>query len=121
MNKDNVPVLDPDIVGLTPLILKVVALGNDTVVFLIVVTPVVAPKTTAVAAPNALILVKLVLNKDNVPVLDPDIVGLTPLILKVVALGNDTVVFLTVVIPVVAPITRSVEAPKALTVVATVL
>ena len=60
----------PNIVMAAEVPVMDVALVRATVVFLIVVVPVVAPKVSAVAAPKALTVVLLVLNKVTVPVVE---------------------------------------------------
>ena len=60
----------PNIVMAAEVPVMDVALVRATVVFLIVVVPVVAPKVSAVAAPKAFTVVLLVLNKVTVPVVE---------------------------------------------------
>lgn len=115
LNTLAVAVLVVPILGLAPFMVKLVALGKDSVGLLICVDPVDAPIATVVAAPNALTVNKLVLNSVNVPVLELATVGLTPLMFKVVALPNVTVALLIVVVPVAAPIATAVAAPNAFT------
>jgi hypothetical protein len=101
--------------------LTTVAFVNVAVVLPTVNVPVAAPIVNAVAAPKALTVVLLVLNKVTVPVVDAWIVGALPLILTTVAFVNVAVVLPTVNVPVAAPIVKAVAAPKALTVVLLVL
>jgi hypothetical protein len=110
-NKFTVPELEELIVGEAPFMFTAVALLNVIVGFAIVNVPVLAPKFIAVAAPKAFTVVRLVLNKVNVPVEVPATVGLAPFILNVVALLNVTVAFAIVAVPVAAPMVNVVAAP----------
>ena len=73
--------------------------------------PVAAPITSAVAAPKALTLVRLVLKSVSNPVEEEARVGFAPSTLTVVALGKVKVALLIVAMPVAAPITSAVAAP----------
>ena len=79
------------------------------------------PILIRVAAPNALTVVRFVLNSVSVPVDDEASVGFAPFTFTVVALVRVSVALPIVAVPVAAPRARVVAAPKALTVVATVL
>ena len=117
LNKVTVPVVDAWITGALPLILKTVAFVKVTVVFLIDAVPVAAPIVRAVAAPKALTVVLLVLNKVTVPVVDAWITGSFPLMFNTVAFPKVAVVLLMFTVPVLDPREKVVAAVNALTVV----
>ena len=87
--------------------------SRSTVAFLIVVMPVVAPNNILVPSPNTLALVTVELKRLSDAVL---LVTSPPSIFK--SPSRSTVVLRMVAIPVVAPITSAVAAPKALILVA---
>ena len=93
---------------------------NTVLALIIVNVPLLSPMLIVVAARNALTVVINVSNNVNVPVLVLARVGLAPLILSAVALGKVIVLFLTVAVPVVAPIDNAVAAPAKFIVVGTV-
>jgi hypothetical protein len=98
--------------------LIVVALGNETVVLLIVAVPVEEPKLSAVAAPKIVAVVAAPNTARDAGFAAEKTVARPEDPLIIVALGNDTVVLLIVAVPVEEPTLIAVAAPKIVAVVA---